>query len=64
MRTIALPLACAISAAAGAGAGEPASRPGGLVYAGLGATAIAAVSPGIGGSYELALEPGRGLVQF
>src|SRR5712664_1392738 len=64
MRIIALPLACAIAAAAGAGAAEPASRPGGLVYAGLGATAIAALSPGLGASYELAFEPGRGLAQF
>ncbi len=56
-------------AGAGAAAGEPAppapaSRPGGLVYFGLGATAIGALSPGLGASYELAFEPGRGLAQF
>jgi hypothetical protein len=40
----------------------PGVAPGGTVYGGAGATVIAAKSPGVGLSYDLALEPGRGLV--
>jgi hypothetical protein len=44
--------------------GEPPSRTGGTIYFGLGATAVAALSPGAGLSVDLAFEFRRTLLQF